>query len=409
MPAYLRGAARLLAASCLLASGASAATAPPYLDLLRASGDAPPLAASAAELDAAEARLRQARAWRNPELSLELENLAGSGPYRDLQAAEGTVALSQTVELGGKRQARISVAGEGVAFARAAGAVATADYAARLAVAYGEAEAADARVRVAEEMLASAQADARAAGLLVEVGKEAALRSVQAQAAAAAASADLAQATAARTEAFAALTATAGSPVAFDTLGESLLSRQPSAIPPGQSLAVTAAEAQRNAAASQVRLERSQAAPDLRFSAGFRRFEDTDASAAVFGVSAPLPLFDRNREGTRAAQADLRAAEARLRQARLEAEAARATIPAKHSSLSAQVDAGSAGEAAATEAYRLARLGYQAGKLPLLELTATRRGLAEARARAIDARLERLRLEADAARLAGRTPFGADQ
>lgn len=409
MPAYLRGAARLLAASCLIASGASAATAPPYLDLLRASAAAPPLAASAAELDAAEARLRQARVWRNPELSFEIENLAGSGPYRDLQAAESTVAVGQTLELGGKRQARIAVAGQGVASARAAGAAAAADYAARLAIAYGEAEAADAKVRLAEEMLAAARADARAAALLVEVGKEAALRGVQAEAAASTADADLARAKALRTEAFAALTALAGSGIPFDSLGESLLTRPPSAAAVGQPIAVSAAEAERNAAAARARLERSQAAPDLRLSAGIRRFEDTDANAAVFGVSVPLPLFDRNRDGARAAQAEVRAAEARLAQARFDAEAARTVIPAQRASLSAQVEAATTGEAAASEAYRLARLGYQAGKLPLLELTATRRQLAEARGRALDARLERLRLEANAARLAGRTPFGAAQ
>jgi cobalt-zinc-cadmium efflux system outer membrane protein len=63
-------------------------------------------------------------------------------------------------------------------------------------------------------------------------------------------------------------------------------------------------------------------------------------------------------------------------------------------------------ERAATEAYRLARTGYDAGRLPLLELTSARRALAEARGRTLDAQLDRVKAEAELARLAGRTPFG---
>ena len=66
-----------------------------------------------------------------------------------------------------------------------------------------------------------------------------------------------------------------------------------------------------------------------------------------------------------------------------------------------------AGEAAAAEAYRLARIGYEAGRLPLLELTAARRALAAARLQTLEARLARVRALAEAARLAGKTPFGA--
>jgi cobalt-zinc-cadmium efflux system outer membrane protein len=64
------------------------------------------------------------------------------------------------------------------------------------------------------------------------------------------------------------------------------------------------------------------------------------------------------------------------------------------------------GEAAAAEAYRLARIGYEGGKLPLLELLSARRALSEARAQSINALLERLRAEVELARLKGVAPFG---
>lgn len=127
----------------------------------------------------------------------------------------------------------------------------------------------------------------------------------------------------------------------------------------------------------------------------------------VAGAALPLPLFDRNRGNTAAARADLRAAEARLARVQLEAQADLTAARAQARGAAARVAAAQAGEAAAAEAYRLSRIGYEAGRLPLIELTAARRALASARLQALEARLARVRAETEAARLAGKTPFGA--
>ena len=63
------------------------------------------------ERERAAARARQARAWENPTLSVEVENILGRGPYRDFDAAESTVSLSQPLPLGGGRGARGGGAG----------------------------------------------------------------------------------------------------------------------------------------------------------------------------------------------------------------------------------------------------------------------------------------------------------
>ncbi len=65
------------------------------------------------ELRAIDARSRQAALRPAPELSVDAENLFGTGEYRALDAAELTLALSQVIELGGKRQARLDVAQAG--------------------------------------------------------------------------------------------------------------------------------------------------------------------------------------------------------------------------------------------------------------------------------------------------------
>jgi cobalt-zinc-cadmium efflux system outer membrane protein len=410
MHAFRPGLVSLFATTCLWGGMAVAATAPPYDTLLKASASAPVLTESAAELDAAEARLRQAQVWRNPELSLQAENFAGQRPNDGFDTAETTLSLSQTFELGGKREARVLAARSTLLSAKARQTATRVDFAARLAIVYAEAEASVERVRHAEELQTAAQSDARSARLLVKAGKEAALRGVRAEADAGAALADLEEARAKKDAAFARLTALSGSPTPYDAVGASLLGRTPARLSDGTSPTnptVAAAEALRNAAAARVRVERTHANPDVTVSAGIRRFAVDDTTALVAGVSVPLPIFDRNKGATQAAQAELRAADARLQQARLDAEAERLTGLSKVRSAAARVQAAQAGEAAASEAYRLARIGYEAGRIALVELTSARRALAEARTRTVDARLDQVRAEAEAARAAGRTPFGA--
>lgn len=59
----------------------------------------------------AEALAEQAGVRPNPELNLSIENAYGSGEYSSLDAAEISLTLSQTIELGGKRQQRLQYAG----------------------------------------------------------------------------------------------------------------------------------------------------------------------------------------------------------------------------------------------------------------------------------------------------------
>src|SRR5882672_6297856 len=70
----------------------------------------PELSAFAWEVRAAEARTLQAGLRPNPELGLDVENLAGTGAFRGGRSAETTLRLSQVIELGGKRSRRLRVA-----------------------------------------------------------------------------------------------------------------------------------------------------------------------------------------------------------------------------------------------------------------------------------------------------------
>ena len=123
----------------------------------------------------------------------------------------------------------------------------------------------------------------------------------------------------------------------------------------------------------------------------------------IYGIGTDLLNVTR----IRAAYAEERAAEARLIAQQQEARAGRFAAVAALAASGSRTRAADNGVAAAEEAYRLSRIGFEAGRLSQLELRSTRTGLVQARDVAIAARLTRARAEAELARLEGRAPFGA--
>ena len=390
---------------------AGADPAPSFEALLARLGETPATMEADALLDAAEARVRQARVRPNPELGLEAENAFGTGPFQGYDNAETTLSLSQDLELWGRRSARVGVARAEAGTAALRRDLADVEAASRLALVYAEAEAAERRFQLAEEALTVTIADTRAALILVEEGREPLLRGIQGETEAAAARATLDEAQAERDAAFARLTAVAMLPTPVTSIDTSLLDRTPAGVTVavGAAPEVLVAEAERAAAESRIEVERVRARPDVTASVGIRRYEAEDATALTFGVSMPLPLFDRNRGAIDAARAEFRAAEARLIGARQEAEADRNAAEARLRASASRVAAADAGVTAAEEAYRLSRIGFEAGRISQLELRSSRAALINARNAAVDARLARVRAEIDLARLQGRAPFGTSQ
>jgi len=397
-----------LAAALAVPAAANADPTPDFFTLLERAKTAPRIAAGAAEVAAAEARALQAEVAPNPSLSLEVENFGGKGQYKGMDASETTLSVGQLLELGGKREARIAAASLEAQAAKAQQASNTSDFAAELAVAYARAEASVELARLAGEAVTLAEGDAKTARSLVESGREAELRSVQAKAELARANAELVQAQAAEAAAFARLTSFVGSTTPFDSISSSLLLREPRASIAGAGSApsVVVAQAESRAASARVSVEERRWIPDVTITGGVRSFASTDETAVVAGLSIPLPLFDQNKGASAAARSDALAASLRLERARSEADAERraalAELAAAGQFLAAQLDI----EQASAEAYRLSQVGYEAGRVPLLELASARRSLIETRRQTINIRLARVAAEAEAARVTGRLPFG---
>jgi outer membrane protein, heavy metal efflux system len=402
--------------SVLLASASALvhAETPSYSALLKqAQGSAPQLLEQAANVRAAQAQVRQASAWLNPTLNATYENL-GAPESGGVSQRQDTYTVTQTFELGGKRSARIE------AEQHRAAAIGTRErqtrlvFAGELALAYAGAEAMQLLQTVAEAELARAGDDLRAAQALVKAGREAELRLAQARASAAAAQAALQSATANATEALERLSALVAAPEPFTHIDHPFLAtvKALGTAPdwsPEQAPALAAASAERDALAAQVKVEQKRWIPDVGVSLGMRKYGWTDDKAATVSVSANLPLFDRNRNGVEAARERAAGAAMRVEAARLDAVASRRSALAQVTAAEQRLTATEEGEAAAFEAYRLGRVGYDAGKTALLELLAIRRALAEAQERTIDARLARVRALAALSMAEGRLVFGEAQ
>jgi cobalt-zinc-cadmium efflux system outer membrane protein len=389
--------------------------APPYVELLRqAEASAPRLAESRANVRAALGRSDQASVLPNPTVGLEVENLGEKANTGGLAAEQTTLSVNVPIELGGKREARITAGIATVTAAQAQNRRVLIDFAYELALSYLSAEAAEARTSLYEATVSASAEDLRAAQALVDAGREAVVRAVQARAASAAAQSDLETARADAQDVLSRLSALVAVRTPYTAVSSSLLPlvdnlRPPASEPPSAFPTVVAAEAERQAAAQRVEVERTRAAPNITLLLGMRRFGGSDATAFLGGVSVPLPLFDRNRGNVSAALAEFDAADARLNAARAEAEAGWRADVAQVNAAEIRRGAAEKAAAAAEETYRLTRTGYDAGRTPLIELLTARRNLTDAQLRLLDARVARIRAEAALARLAGLVPFGGSQ
>ncbi len=396
-----------------LSASAQAAEAPSFPQLLRdAEISSPRLIEAAANVAAAQGRAQQSAAWPNPQAGVELEDFAGGGAYHGTSRAQATVSLSEPLELGGQRSARIAAGHAALTAEQARGVQLRAEFGYDLAIAYANAEVAQSRIRLLTEDLDRAKEDLRSARALVQAGREGELRAVQTEAAASAAAAELEAARADAIGAFARLSGLAGASEPFSAIQGSLLdiaARNPRTAPPivadVNAPSIVTAEAEREVADRELTVERKRAIPTPSVSIGARKLRGDDATVWVAGISFPLPVFDRNRGDIAAARAELTAAEARLSAAKLAAAGEWRAASAQADAAISRHSAAEQGQASAREAYRLARIGYDAGRTPLFELLSTRRALTEAELRLLDARLARVNAEASLARLAGRIPF----
>ena len=163
----------------------------------------PQLRAAAAELDANDGALRQAGLIPNPVLGVDQEDLKSG-------TRTTTVQLAQTLEMGGKRAARVELAQRGKDIAALDLVARRADIRASAIQAFFDALTAQERVKVVEESLRIANSGVDAAVRRVTAGKVSPTEETRARVAASTARIDLRQAQAELSASLRALSAVMG-------------------------------------------------------------------------------------------------------------------------------------------------------------------------------------------------------
>lgn len=328
----------------------------------------PQLRAATAELDANDGTVRQAGLIPNPVLGVDQEDLKSGTRVTTMQ-------LSQTLETGGKRAARVEVAQRGKDIAALELMARRADVRATAIQAFFDALTAQERVKVVEESLRIANSGADAAARRVTAGKVSPTEETRARVAASTARIDLRQAQAEASAALRALSAVMGAPEGsiqrldgnVETLpvapsAPDIMARLPDAP------AVRRAQLEVQRADATYGLARANGVPDVTVGVGARRAQDLGRTQAVFSVSVPLPFFDRN-QGTQlealrrrdAAQATAQAEELRIRSEVLQMADLLQARKDEVEALRKEVLPG------AQSAYEAAKTGFELGKFSFLD------------------------------------------
>lgn len=375
--------------------------------------------ASSPSIEAADAGLRGAGAARtvaglrpNPEFQVQVENVGGTGQYRGTQSAETTVGMALPIELGGKRSARIAVADSQIGRAGIERAIVVADLREQVTLAYIDAVAAELRLEIATQRANFANEGYRAASVRVTAGAASPIEQQRADVERVNANVALEQTRREADLTRGSLSRLIGQPVTgpldtswFDRVGNYGPNLD---VAIADTLNVAAATADVGTAGASVRLARAQRVPDVTLTAGAKRLSASNDTAAIFGVSIPLPLFNSGRASVSLAEAQLQQSEARQRATVLDAE--REVASARSELANAEASARSAGGpalAAATEAARIARIGYAQGKFGQLDLLDAERTLANTKTATVDAVVAYHKAQARLTRLLTPAPTNA--
>ncbi len=269
----------------------------------------PELAAMASELRVLEARREQAGRLANPELSVMAENILGTGTVSGMKGAETTIAVSQSLPM----TRRLSLASGSVEAEqerlKAEILLRKRAIAANLIETFVEVLGHGEHVEHSGQTVLLVEKFARAATERVRAGAAPAAEELRAETVLRDARVQLRKGEL-DLEASRHRLALFWSDGQTDTgLPVAPISKLPDALPGLEPLIARLGtvsvdpiwEKERDAREKKRDLERSQALPDFRLEAGYRRLNASNDHAAVAGIWIPIPVFNRNQGAVREA------------------------------------------------------------------------------------------------------------
>lgn len=361
--------------------------------LTRTLKESPMLLAFSREVKAREFEARQAGLRPNPELSVEVENVAGSGDFSGTDGAETTVRINQLFELGGKRARRQEVGRLEQELAEREYEIARTNAISETTERFIAVLAAQKRLLLAGEQVELTKRVLQTVEDRIATGKTAVIEKVRFQTLVAEARLRQSKARQELMAARQALASVWGSEeVDFATAQGPLdtVQRVPDWSELTSSLVHSPETALRKSASKRasriLALEQANRIPDLTFSLGAKNDQDTGDNSLVAEVSIPLPIFDRNQGTIAAARARKVKAEDEARSAQLQLRAGLAMVWQKVHAAYSEVDVlRKEILPAIRQTFDAVAYGYQAGKYGFLEVLDAERTLFEAKSRYVDA------------------------
>ena len=370
----------------------------------------PELVTSSYEIRSAEARRLQAGLPPNPEVELGVAEFGGTGSRRGFGASESSLTLSQLIELGGKRQLRSNVADRDRDLANWSYEAKRLDVLLEATHAFIDVIAAQRMVALAEDAAGISQQVIDTVTARVEAGKISPLEQTRARVSFSTSQLALQRARRELRIAREQLTAMWASdkPTFAEAQGdyETLqvipqLGQLAAQTENNPDLARWRTEIEQREEA--LRLERAKNIPDPKLSIGVTRFEDSNESAFLVGLSIPIPLFGINPGGVR--EAEIALAQSAAERRGMEIKVATALSRAYELLASSYSEVAALQREvlpAAEQAFNDARDGYRAGKFGFLEVLDAQRALVESRGSYIEALSNYHKSLAEVERLTGR-------
>jgi len=394
-----------LVSICCVASTAPALTLEECLQIARR--DNPELRAAHARINAAAGRAVQARLWPNPELELSAEDMPADNP--GLSDSVNWAGVSQTVPFPGKKRLDGQIGDQARRVREWEAALRERALVRDVTGAFYRVLALEQKQRVTAELQTLAQSLADAARQRVAAGAAGDQEQLRAEIEADRAALESTAARRDLAEARQMLAAWLGRPrEPLGALTGELRPTIPLPVSDGPldpHPQLRAAAAQRERAALEIRRARLEPLPDVTVGAEYGRDTAANESLLKFRVSLPLPLFDRGQGRQREARAEAEIATQESNAAEQKLTEQLALARARMAAAQEQVDAYRARILPkATEALRLVRGGFEAGKFGFLDLVDTQRTAAEAQLAYLDQLLELNLAHADYAAWATTAP-----
>lgn len=375
----------------------------------------PELAASLSRLHASEGRVLNAGLRPNPQAAVAVEDVAGSGAFRGAGEAQTTLRLSQLMELGGKRSARIREAELTRELSGWDTEAKRLDVAVQTTRAFVDVLGLQQQLSLAADAVRLAGRVVETAATRVRAGSASPAEEIKAKMALAGAEIEQSQLRRTLDIARGRLAAQWGSstPLFSEVRGDL------DAVEPVPDIAVLREHLARNPDlarwASEIgqrraalERERTLAVPDLTAGVGYRRLSGPEENALVFELSIPLPVTNRNQGAILEAERLLTAA---AEERRAEENNAAIALAETHQTLAGAYEQLAAVRSrvlpGAEKAFGIVNEGYREGRFGYLDVLDAQRTLIAARGLQVRTLMDYHKAVAMLERLVGATVQGS--